>query len=451
MDSNSHNADTQTRERSRFTDSLTGLGNRWRLTDKIARLVSERAEDPAPFTVGIMNIDGFKPINDLFGHAAGDEILCQIAHRLKNCLPAGATCARLEGDEFGFLLPLVFDKESATKLGKVLAEVLSAPYDLGERNVRLSSSFGFSIYPFAGEDNGTLMESADTALYRSKRRGRNQITVYSEEIAEQIKRGTMIEQALRRAINADEVEVHFQPIVSLDTKMPVGFEALARWTDRELGFVPPDVFIPLAEERGFIDQLTEALLRKAVKVARTWPEGMFLSFNLSSAQLVDPATASNIIEILSKAGIDTRAVEMEITETAIMSDPETANKIMNELRDARIGISLDDFGTGQSSLGRLRDFAFNKVKIDRAFINEITTDKPTEHIVKAILAMCQGLELAAVAEGIETEDQAEMLEDMGCGYAQGYFFGRPVNAKDTCSYLEALGVLPRGTTVAFPY
>ena len=369
MDLNAQNTNAHINERSSFTDSLTGLGNRWRLTDKIARLVTERAHDPAPFTVGIMNIDGFKPINDLFGHTAGDEILCQIAHRLKNCLPAGATSARLEGDEFGFLLPLIFEKVGATKFGKVLAEVLSAPYDLGDRHVRLSSSFGFSIYPYAGEDNHTLMESADTALYRSKRRGRNQITVYSQEIAEQIKRGTLIEQALRRAINTEEVEVFFQPIVSLDTKMPVGFESLARWTDRELGFVPPDIFIPLAEERGFIDQLTESLLRKAVKVARTWPEGIFLSFNLSSAQLVHPATASNIIEILRKAGIDTRAVEMEITETAIMSDPDTATKIMNELRDARIGISLDDFGTGQSSLYRLRDFAFDKVKIDRAFVS----------------------------------------------------------------------------------
>ncbi len=436
---------------SRFTDPLTGLGNRRRLIDKILRLVDERALDPAPFTVGIMNIDGFKPINDLFGHAAGDEILSQIAHRLKSCLPEGATCARLNGDEFGFLLPLVFDKENATKLGKVLAEVCSAPYDLGDRNVRLSSSFGFSIYPFAGEDENALLESADTALYRSKRRGRNQITVYSEEIADQIKRGTQIEQALRRAITADEVEVHFQPIIDLSTNIPVGFEGLARWTDRELGFVSPGAFIPLAEERGFIDSLTEVLLKKAVKVAQTWPEGMFLSFNLSSAQLVDPSTASSIIQILHRSGIDARAVEMEITETAMMTDPDTANKIMNELRAAGVGISLDDFGTGQSSLGRLRDFAFDKVKIDRAFVSKITDDRSTEHIVKAILTMCYGLDLLAVAEGIETEEQADMLREMGCAYGQGYLFGKAQNAKDTCMYLETLGILPRGSSLNFQY
>jgi diguanylate cyclase (GGDEF)-like protein len=436
-------------ETSRFTDLLTGLGNRWRLVDKIARLVDERSQDPAPFTIGIANIDGFKPINDLFGHAAGDEILCQIAHRLKNCLPDGATCARLDGDEFGFLLPLVFDQDNATRLGKVLAEVLSAPYDLGDRNVRLSTSFGFSIYPFAGEDHDALLESADTALYRSKRRGRNQITVYSEEIAEQIKRGTQVEQALRRAINADEVEVHFQPIIDLATNMPVGFEGLARWTDSELGFVSPASFIPLAEERGFIDSLTEVLLKKAVRVAQTWPEGMFLSFNLSSAQLVNPATASNIINILHKGGIDAQAVEMEITETAMMTDPDTANKIMNELRGAGIGISLDDFGTGQSSLGRLRDFAFDKIKIDRSFVSKITSDRPTKYIVKAILDMCNGLDHYAVAEGIETEEQAVMLREMGCVYGQGYLFGKAENAKDTCAYLEDLGILPRGSTLSY--
>lgn len=414
-----------------LTDPLTGLGNRRRMMDKVRKLAAERAEDPAPFTIGIANIDGFKPINDLFGHAAGDEILCQIAHRLRACLPDGGFVARIESDEFAFVLPLVFEKKGAEKIGRMFKEVLSAPYDLGDRNVRLSASFGFAIYPFAGEQFAELMKSADTALYRSKRRGRSQITVYSEEIAEEIRYGTEVEQALRRAIIADEVEVHFQPIISIADGTIQGFEALARWTDRDLGFVSPGVFIPLAEERGFIDSLTETLLRKAAETARTWPDHLFLSFNLSSAQLTDPATSLNVMAILDSVGFDPRRLELEITETAMMSDPETAGKVVNELRAVGIRVSLDDFGTGQSSLGRLRNFAFDKVKIDRSFINEITIDRPSEHIVKAILAMCEGLDLKVIAEGIETPDQAAKLLQLGCNSGQGYLFGKAVGAEAT--------------------
>jgi predicted signal transduction protein with EAL and GGDEF domain len=192
-----------------------------------------------------------------------------------------------------------------------------------------------------------------------------------------MKRATQLEQALRRAIIAEDVNVFFQPIVNLADGLVVGFEALARWSDPEVGPVPPDVFIPLAEERGFIDSLTEVLLKRAARAALQWPRELFLSFNLSSAQLMDPATSFNILSILNRVGLDPRRLELEITETAMMSDPDTAQKIVTELRAVGVRVSLDDFGTGQSSLGRLRDFAFDKVKIDRAFVSEITTDRPS--------------------------------------------------------------------------
>ncbi|MGN6549223.1 MAG: putative bifunctional diguanylate cyclase/phosphodiesterase [Pararhizobium sp.] len=419
-----------------FTDPLTGLGNRRRLRDKIEKLAAERADDPAPFTMGVANLDGFKPINDLFGHDAGNDILSQAGHRLRACMPDGAFVSRLESDEFAFVLPLVFERKGAERIGQMFKEVLSAPYDLGDRSVRLSASFGFAVYPFAGSTFGELMKSADTALYRSKRRGRGQITVYSEEIAAEMKRATQLEQALRRAIIADEVEVHFQPIVNLADGRVVGFEALARWLDAELGVVPPDVFIPLAEERGFIDSLTEVLLKKAARAALSWPRDLFLSFNLSSAQLMDPATSFNILSVLNRVGLDPRRLELEITETAMMSDPETAQKIVAELRAVGVRVSLDDFGTGQSSLGRLRDFAFDKVKIDRAFVSEITTDRPSEHIIKAILAMCDGLDLKVIAEGIEEEAQADRLIAFGCRSGQGFLYGRPMTAEHALEYIQ---------------
>jgi diguanylate cyclase (GGDEF)-like protein len=418
-----------------YTDRLTGLGNRHRLGDKVRQLAADRAADPAPFTVGIVNLDGFKPINDLFGQAAGDEILCQVAHRLKACVPDGATVTRHDGDEFAIVLPLVFERLGAERAGQLIKDVLSAPYDLGDRNVRLSASLGFAVYPFAGEDFEELMKSAETALYRSKRRGRGQITVYSREIAQEMKQATQLEQALRNAIINDTVDVHFQPIVRLRDNRVVGFEALARWIDPDLGFVSPAVFVPLAEERGFIDTLSETLLRKAAEATLAWPRDLFLSFNLSSVQLMDLRTSFNTLSILNSVGFDPRRLELEITETAVMSSADTARRIIKELKDAGIRISLDDFGTGQSSLGRLREFTFDKVKIDRAFVSAITTDRTSEHIIKAIVSMCEGLDLEVVAEGIETDAEAQKLRELGCGMGQGYYFGKPVDSAATLRYL----------------
>jgi diguanylate cyclase (GGDEF)-like protein len=419
-----------------FTDPLTGLGNRYRLRDKVRMLASERADDPAPFTIGIANLDSFKPINDLFGLDAGDEILCQVAHRLSACLPPGATVTRHSGDEFAFILPMVFERLGAERVGAMFKEVLSAPYDLGDRHVRLSASFGFAVYPFAGEAFDELVKSAETALYRSKRRGAGKITVYSSEIAQEMRRATQIDQALRNAIIADEIEVHFQPIVNLADDSVVGFEALARWTDADLGVVSPAVFVPLAEERGFIDSLTETLLRKAAAAAMSWPNELFLSFNLSSAQLTDIRTSQNVLSIINRVGFDPRRLELEITETAVVADPETAQKIVDDLRSYGIKISLDDFGTGQSSLGRLMDFTFDKVKIDRAFVCRITKDYASEHIISAIVAMCDGLGLEVVAEGIEDFTEALKLKALGCGMGQGYFYGKAMDQQAVKAYLS---------------
>jgi diguanylate cyclase (GGDEF)-like protein len=426
-----------------YSDPLTGLGNRYRLRDKVRLLSAERAQDPAPFTICIANLDGFKPINDLFGAEAGDEILCQVAHRLKACIPDGATVTRHDGDEFAFILPLVFERLGAERIGQMMKDVLSAPYDLGDRNVRLSASFGFAIYPFAGEEFEDLLKSAETALYRSKRRGRGQITVFSQEIAQEMKRSTQLEQALRTAVIADAVDAHFQPIVRLQDGAVLGFEALARWIDPDLGFVSPSIFVPLAEERGFIDALSETLLRKAAEAALYWPHDLFLSFNLSSAQLMDPGTSQSILATLAQVGLDPRRLELEITETAVMTSADTAHRIIADLQAHGVRISLDDFGTGQSSLGRLRDFTFDKVKIDRAFVSQITTDRASEHIVKAIVAMCAGLDLEVVAEGIESVADAEKLTALGCEMGQGYYYGKPVDAAATQRYLQQHYGTPR--------
>jgi EAL domain-containing protein (putative c-di-GMP-specific phosphodiesterase class I) len=253
---------------------------------------------------------------------------------------------------------------------------------------------------------------------------------------EAAKRVTRIEQALRRAVCAGEVEPFFQPIVCLQSRRILGFETLARWTDRDLGFVPASVFIPIAEERGIIGPLSQLILRRAAMAAQNWPSDLFLSFNLSPSQLVDQNTGLHVLAILDSTGFDARRLEIEITETGLMSDPVSAMRIVGDLRRCGIGISLDDFGTGQSSLGRLREFAFGKLKIDRSFVSSILDDRPTEHIVRAILAMCEGLAMDVVAEGIEFEAQVARLRDLGCKVGQGHLFGRPVGSDATLALLR---------------
>ncbi|RUM96556.1 EAL domain-containing protein [Pseudaminobacter arsenicus] len=419
-----------------FTDSLTGLGNRRRFYDKVDRLINGRADDPAPFAIGILDLDGFKPINDLFGHKAGDDILIQVGMRLRAAMDGHSTVTRIGADEFAFLYPMVFSEEAATEKAKMLIEILSAPYDVGERTARLSASVGCSLFYFDEETTDILVNKAETALYHAKRSGRGRVVVYTHEMEEAAKRVTRIEQALRRAVSAGEVEPHFQPIVDLKTRKVVGFETLARWTDRDLGAVPPMVFIPIAEERGIIGPLSQLVLRKATEAAKSWPSDLFLSFNLSPSQLVDQNTGLHILAILDRAGFDPRRLEVEITETGLMSDPASAEKIVDDLRRCGIRVSLDDFGTGQSSLGRLREFRFDKLKIDRAFVSSILDDRPSEHIIRAILAMCEGLGMDVVAEGIEQEAQADRLVTFGCGGGQGFLFGRPANAGATLGYLR---------------
>ncbi|WP_295808022.1 EAL domain-containing protein [uncultured Nitratireductor sp.] len=419
-----------------FTDALTGLGNMRRFFDKINRLIEERADDPAPFAIGVLDLDGFKPINDLFGRAAGDEILQQVAMRLRAAMDSNSTVTRIGADEFAFLFPLVFSEEAAREKTRLLIEILSAPYDVGQRTARLSASAGCSLYYSEEETSEVLLNKAETALYQAKRTGRGAVVVYTREMEEAAKRVTHIEQALRRAVAAGEVEPHFQPIVDLETRRTVGFETLARWTDRDLGPVSPGIFIPIAEERGIIGQLSQLVLRKATEAARDWPKDLFLSFNLSPSQLVDHNTGLQILSILERTGFDPRRLEIEITETGLMNDPTSARRIVEDLRRVGIRVSLDDFGTGQSSLGRLREFHFDKLKIDRAFVASILDDRPSEHIIRAILAMCEGLGMDVVAEGIEAEAQADRLVQFGCAGGQGYLFGRPCNADATLGYLR---------------
>jgi len=422
-----------------FTDKLTGLGNRQRFIEKFNNCVAASSYsqgEASCFAVGMVNLDGMKPINDLFGQVGGDHLIQQCSMRLRAAIEEHGFVFRNEGDEFAIILPQTRNEHELQEVAKLIQDVLLAPFDIDGTSVRISGSFGFAIYPDAGKSFEKVSSAIETALYHSKRKGRGRVTIYSPEVEQTVRENAILEQALRRAIDNNEIQPHFQPIISLQDGSLLGFEALARWIDADLGFVSPAKFIPLAEERGIIAPLTEVLLLQSARTAADWPDDLFLSFNLSSTQLVDPNTAQAILETIRRAGLPARRLEIEVTETAMMCDPETAAKIIEELHDAGVRISMDDFGTGQSSLGRLRELKLDKVKIDRAFIMAIGEDKPAEHIVRAILEMCAGLNLTVVAEGIEEVDQAESLKHFGCQAGQGFLFGKPQNATKTAGYIR---------------
>jgi diguanylate cyclase (GGDEF)-like protein len=419
-----------------LTDRLTGIGNRRRIVTKTDALLERLRDDPVPFAVCLIDLDGFKPLNDYFGRDAGDQILCQVAQRLKTAVPEGAVAARMQGDRYGVLFPTLYTEKACAEMGDLLVDIMAAPFDLGEHSARLSATVGFSMFSDPHESVDTLFQKAESAVYSVKKEAGGKALVFSQKMQEAIQHKLRMEQALRLAIASDAIEPHYQPIIDLASGKTIGFEALARWTDDELGFVSPADFIPLAEERGLIVPLTKALLGKAAKAACDWPEDVFLSFNLSPAQLIDPQTVATVLKILSKAGLPTERVELEITETSMMANPALAAQIINELRASSIRISLDDFGTGQSSLGRLREFEFDKLKIDRAFVSTMLDDGPTGHIVKAILSMCDGMQIKVVAEGIEEKAQADMLIRQGCEAGQGWLFGKASEAEVAKRFLE---------------
>ena len=422
-----------------YSDALTGMANRRRFTAKLNDLFQQRQTSKKPFAVGLIDLDGFKQINGIYGHAAGDGVVRQVALRLEGFAGSHGFIARFSGGQFALLAPEISSEEEAAELGNILSEVVNAPYDVDSRSVRISGSFGFALFPDFAETPERLVECADTALGRAGKNGVREICVYSAALDDALKQEARIEQALRKAIAERAIRPHFQPIVDLKTERVIGFESLARWYDDELGQVSPAVFIPIAEERGLIGEITELLLHEATLEAMDWPSDIFLSFNLSTEQLADPLTSLKIMAILAKTGFDPKRLEIEITETAVMSDPEMAAQIIDALRLSGIRISLDDFGTGHSSLGYLRRLTLDKVKIDRCFVMDVDQEKESAHIVRAILEMCAGLKLKVVAEGIEEPAQLTSLKAFGCDAGQGYIFGKAMSASQTQSYLTESG------------
>jgi diguanylate cyclase (GGDEF)-like protein len=416
-------------------DALTGLPNRALLMKSLDEVLADTSQDA--FNVMMLDLDRFKAVNDTLGHACGDALLVQTAQRVSSVLGPGDIAARLGGDEFAVIQRVARDAElEARKLASRILETIAAGFTLDGHEVIVGTSIGISCSPRHGASATQLLQGADLALYRAKAAGRGTFIVYEEgmDMIAQDQHALQIDLGL--ALQREEFQVHYQPIINLADNAVCGFEALVRWRHPQHGFIPPDRFIPLAEETGIIAPLGEWVLNRACRDAVSWPEHLKLAVNLSAVQLRLPEIAKTVAEVLQLSGLRASRLELEITETALLAGP-ASNTALNALHDMGISIVLDDFGTGYASLHYLANISFSKVKIDREFVADLATRPACRAIVGAIIGLARQLDMDVTAEGVETEEQLVLLRAAGCGTAQGYHFARPRPLEDISYEIEA--------------
>jgi diguanylate cyclase (GGDEF)-like protein len=406
-------------------DALTGLPNRRFFVEKLNESLSETT-DASRTAVLMLDLDGFKLINDAYGHAVGDLALQEFARRATEVLRSGSLLTRIGGDEFAIIAPNISSLDDPTILARRIVAAVTEPFLVGNIQTTLGVGIGIAIAPEDGMNFEVLVQHADRALYRAKGEGRNSIRFFEAAMNEHVERRIAMENELRAAISAKSIVSFYQPLVAFEDEHVIGFEALARWKSDKFGWVPPDQFITIAEELGLISELGDQLLRQACVEARTWPAEMTLAFNISGCQLRDPAVGLRILAILAETGLNPRRLELEITETALVDNMTVAQNVINHLRDAGVRIALDDFGTGYATLSQLLSFRLDRIKIDRSFVERLGKDVEGDTIVRAILGLAKGFGLATTAEGIEDADQLASLRTNGCLEGQGYLFGKAI-------------------------
>ncbi|MCY1665254.1 putative bifunctional diguanylate cyclase/phosphodiesterase [Rhizobium sp. SL86] len=418
-------------------DHLTGLQNRHSLERRL-RQWEEAPNSTRKFSVLMIDLDGFKRINDLVGHHAGDVVLTTIAARLREHV-ADDNLFRMGGDEF---VAVIDTPSLALPVATALLQSLNRPVPFHDTTLDVGASIGVATAPTDGATGAECLRAADAAMYAAKSAGRGKVQVFDAAIRERAQRRDLAERNLRHAVAYGGIRPFYQPIIDLHSGKISGFEALARWQMEDGSFISPVDFIPLAEESGLMTKLTDLLLRQACRDAAGWPADTRLSFNISPIQLKDRMLGLRILAILMETGFDPRRLEIEITETALIQDLETAASVLSELRTAGISVALDDFGTGYSNLAQLSNFSFDKIKIDRSFVTSFQDQQKQEKIVRAIVGLGIGLEVPTTAEGIETEDQLSSLSSMGCTYGQGFLFGKAIPADEALRMFDATIAVP---------
>lgn len=417
-------------------DPLTGLFNRRHLRSHIDHLKDDMSD--RKHFLYVIDLVRFKPINDLYGHAAGDIVLCSIANRLRALVGKTDIVARHGGDEFALLVS--FDKHTARQDAETLArraiEALREPFDVERIHLEIGGSIGVAMYDRDGSDADSLLRAADAAMYRAKGKSICEYQFFEESMREALRKEVELEIDVRAAVTAHAICPYYQPLVDLSSREIHGFEVLARWTHPTRGHVTPEVFVPVIERLGLAATFTLAILRQACRDAHQWPGAPSLAVNVPPQQLADANFPANILSILNEEGFPPERLEIEMTESALVGDIEATKSTIENFKRWGIRVSLDDFGTGYSSMDHLRELNFDKVKIDKSFIQSMLVDMESEKIVDAMLNLISGLGLSTLAEGIETIELEDALRERGCTYGQGYLFGKAVTNNEVFELLR---------------
>jgi diguanylate cyclase (GGDEF)-like protein/PAS domain S-box-containing protein len=440
-----------------FHDPLTDLANRALFTDRVASALARR-DDASTATVAVLllDLDDFKTVNDSLGHAAGDELLVAVAARLRACVRPGDTLARLAGDEFAILLDELDDDGSAVAVAKRVAKRLEAPFEIEAMEIAVRASIGISLGQSPDARPDDLMRDADVAMYEAKAQGKGGYRVFEPHMRHAVVKRMELKADLRHALERDELHVLYQAYVKLEDESIVGAEALLRWDHAERGVIPPLDFIPLAEEMGLIVPIGRWVLgeasAQAVEWARRWPElgPLTLSVNISARQLQDRAFVGEVAEIVAEHGLPAERVVLELTESSLVEDPDQAVRRLRGLRELGIRLAIDDFGTGYSSLGYLQRYPIEILKVHRAFVAELGRHPDEPALATAILQLAHHLGMQTVAEGVENAVQVEALRALGCGFAQGFYFSRPLSAQEFSAMLEERATARPGTPTGLP-
>jgi diguanylate cyclase (GGDEF)-like protein/PAS domain S-box-containing protein len=415
-------------------DALTGLPNRNLYLDRLWQMLRQTDRNKRPVGVIFFDVDHFKSINDKLGHSGGDEVLTQIAVRLRKCLRPADTVARLSGDEFGLVLDHLIEPEDASMVAERVIAALASPFHVLGHEVYVSASLGISIAPGDGSNPDTLLKNADMAMYRAKQAGRNTYRFFLPEMNARAAERLQIETELRGALSRDEFVLHYQPKADINTGRISGFEALLRWNHPKRGLVAPNEFIPVLEDTGLINEVGDWVMRQACGQIRAWQSGELrncsIAVNLSARQFARNNLDSSIGKLLQEFQINPNLLEFELTESVLMSDSRDSVQVLDNMKKYGVRLSVDDFGTGYSSLAYLKRFPLDALKIDRAFISHITTDQGDATIAKAIINLAHSLRLKVVAEGVESQAQLDFLRANDCDEMQGYFFAAPMSAAD---------------------
>ena len=421
-------------------DALTGLPNRRRFAAKTKDATVRLGHSTTTYSILLIDLDRFKPVNDIYGHTAGDAVLCEIATRIQGLVRMGDTIARLGGDEFAVICAidpaLETSEEASALLAKRIIAKIQMPIDVGRTKVELGASIGIAQCPADGTDPDTLLQLADIAMYAANRGGRGKYQFFDESLGAAVRDQANLEGDLRHAVAVRQILPHYQPLMDLSRGSLAGFEILAQWQHPERGSVPPDVFIPLAEKLGLVSQLTFDLLRTACLDAKRWPDQLVLALNLSPVQLTDNMLPMQVLGVLSEAGFPPNRLEIEITEGALVKDLQVAKSVLTSFQNLGMKISLDNFGGGYSNMYHLPELRFDKVKIDHSFIQSLRDNPESVTIVNAILDLSKRLGLPAIAHRVGDADAVMRLIEDGGEFGQAHVFGKAVTASEAADIIR---------------